>query len=153
MQKRKIFEAILKIINKNNDNDIILKTKKKSKKANGNGADNNGEIEEVSNSDYYNDSDDSDDQNPLEEDEGLQEVLDEIKNSESDKNVLIDLVKRAFYDLSLFVGCCCSRTNGFAVGLHGAGIVTLFNENSDGKFYKHSSSSINEHNKTMNILS
>ena len=42
--------------------------------------------------------------------------------------------------------------NGFAVGLHGAGIVTLYNENNDGRFYKHSSSSIAE-GKTINVMS
>lgn len=50
------------------------------------------------------------------------------------------------------MSCSCARVGGFAIGLHGIGIITLYNENPDGKFIKHSSSNISE-TRHLNILS
>ena len=72
-----------------------------------------GREAEEEDSDFHNSDSE---ENPMEEDEGLQDVLDEIKNEKSDKEMLIDLVKKALFDTDLFVNCSCARANGFAIG-------------------------------------
>ena len=147
-KKNKIFTAIMKQINKKNDNDVILKTRKKREEKQDNDA-----IDEISHSsEEYEDSDDYSDGDKQTADEEINAIIDDILESDQDADILVELIKRAMHDMHLCVGCCCARTNGFAVGLHGAGIVTLFNENPDGKFYKHSSSHLNEA-KNLSIYS
>lgn len=147
-KKKKIYNEILKQISKKNDNDVILKTRKKREdKQDGDG------IDEVSrSSEEYEDSDDQSHYGPNIDDDDVQAIVDDILRDDPEADILIELIKRVMIEQNLCVGCCCARTNGFAVGLHGTGIVTLFNENPDGRFYKHSSSQIAE-NKYLNVVS
>lgn len=72
-------EQILKMLARGNDTDLMMKTRKKMNPL-------GREIDEGDSEFQNSDSE----ENPMEEDEGLQDVLDEIKNEKSYKALMID---------------------------------------------------------------
>jgi WD40 repeat protein len=72
-------EKILRMLSRGDNTDLMMKTRKKM---NNDGREIDEDDSEFQNSDS--------EENPMEEDEGLQDVLDEIKNENSDKELMID---------------------------------------------------------------
>jgi hypothetical protein len=72
-------EQILRMLTRGDNTDLMMKTRKKM---NNDGRDIDEDDSEFQNSDS--------EENPMEEDEGLQDVLDEIKNEKSDKALMIE---------------------------------------------------------------
>lgn len=144
-QKKQTFDAVLKFLNRKTDNELVLKISKK------------GSVKSLDSENSLRDSQEEeelapDDEEEEEEDDDLQDVLDNIRNSRNSKEVLINLIKKALWDTNLHISCVCSRSNGFAIGLNGTGLITLFSEGPEGKFILHSSSKINNQ-KNLNIQS